>query len=521
MRRQVFSIGLRLMVSEKRGIEMSELPIGHTQSSRQGKPSWQKFALYLPTAIQTIFTAPFRPNPERIASVPAPQRERLRRSAFLRLILGFLFFLLLLVLLPAAVFGMAGAASLLRLGFVTLLVAVALFLNTRERTTEGGFLFILGTIALTVDYLVTNPDGLDLQAILTLALFSVLILIGGLILPDWATWTLWGITVIINLASVFLLPLAQPLRTLPTDPDQIRFAVVGPLIILHTLVALLSWIAARSSRATVQAVSHAYTREQELSLLKDQFITNINHELRTPLMAMHGYIKLLRLRHQALSPERRDELIQKAARAGDDLVTLVTSILEIQNLEQTPAAFTPAPVRLREPVDAAIRLVAEQIESSKVTDPAERALHLKIPEDFVVWAEPVRLQQIFTNLLSNAVKYSPPGTPLEIAAWAFPSKWDTSQGIREGLYGQATVAEITVRDYGLGIPPTQIPLLFERFVRLPRDLASNVVGNGLGLYLCRTFAEAMGGKIWVESTGLQGEGSTFHLQLPLPPANGA
>jgi signal transduction histidine kinase len=79
------------------------------------------------------------------------------------------------------------------------------------------------------------------------------------------------------------------------------------------------------------------------------------------------------------------------------------------------------------------------------------------------------------------------------------------------------MGEITVRDYGLGIPPDQIPLLFNRFARLPRELASSVGGSGLGLYLCRVFAEGMGGTIGVESTGVPGEGATFRLRLPLPP----
>ncbi len=78
--------------------------------------------------------------------------------------------------------------------------------------------------------------------------------------------------------------------------------------------------------------------------------------------------------------------------------------------------------------------------------------------------------------------------------------------------------EIVVHDYGLGIPPDQIPLLFQRFVRLPRDLASKVVGNGLGLHLCKVLTEAMGGRIWVESQGIEGKGSTFHVRLTPPPA---
>jgi signal transduction histidine kinase len=77
--------------------------------------------------------------------------------------------------------------------------------------------------------------------------------------------------------------------------------------------------------------------------------------------------------------------------------------------------------------------------------------------------------------------------------------------------------EIQVRDYGLGIPQEQMPLLFNRFMRLPRDLASSVEGNGLGLYLCRVMAESMGGAIWAESSGVEGEGSTLHLRLPAPP----
>jgi signal transduction histidine kinase len=77
------------------------------------------------------------------------------------------------------------------------------------------------------------------------------------------------------------------------------------------------------------------------------------------------------------------------------------------------------------------------------------------------------------------------------------------------------LVEIIIRDYGYGIPPEQAPLLFNRFVRLPRDLASRVTGTGLGLYLCRILVESMEGRVWVESSGVQGEGSTFHVTLRL------
>lgn len=80
------------------------------------------------------------------------------------------------------------------------------------------------------------------------------------------------------------------------------------------------------------------------------------------------------------------------------------------------------------------------------------------------------------------------------------------------------MVDIVIRDHGFGIPPDQAPLLFQRFVRLPRDLASTTIGNGLGLSLCRELTEAMGGRIWLESTGIEGEGAAFFVRLPVPPS---
>jgi signal transduction histidine kinase len=145
----------------------------------------------------------------------------------------------------------------------------------------------------------------------------------------------------------------------------------------------------------------------------------------------------------------------------------------------------------------------------------ERELGVEIPEGLAVMADQVWLRQILTNLLSNALKYSEPGTPVEIAASVVGEPAAKTRGLRRAQKGRDMV-EITVRDHGFGVPPDQIPLLFERFVRLPRDLASSVPGNGLGLHLCRLLAERMGGRIWVESAGVAGEGSTFYLRLPLP-----
>jgi signal transduction histidine kinase len=225
-------------------------------------------------------------------------------------------------------------------------------------------------------------------------------------------------------------------------------------------------------------------------------------------MALQGYVELYRLTGSQLPPDEQTELITRASQAGKDLVALINSILDARRLDQGANEFTPEAVDIRAALEAAIRLVdAGQGESEP------RDLHVSIPEELAIWGEQTRLRQILTNLLSNALKYSPSGSPIEVTATI---EGDEQTGRLWGFNApDQPMVRITVRDHGLGIPPEQIPLLFNRFVRLPRDLASNVVGNGLGLYLCAIFAQAMKGRIWAESTGVDGEGSTFFVSLPL------
>jgi signal transduction histidine kinase len=308
-------------------------------------------------------------------------------------------------------------------------------------------------------------------------------------------------------------------------------ALRGEALLLFSFPLLVQWAIAGILLAATGAylqtlrdlgdVRVAYARAQQLDELKDQFIAHVNHELRSPVMALQGYVELLLLTEETLTPPERHGYLRRAKHAGDDLVALVTSILAVRRLEQDVDDITPERVGVRDVLDSAMRLVDPR-DGGQV----ERDLRLHIPEGLVVWAGPVQLRQILTNLLSNALKYSPPGTPVEVTAelmagsptGGFMQLAATKRRPRgERAAPQSRqMAEITVRDYGLGIPPDQIPLLFKRFVRLPRDLASNVPGNGLGLYLCQMLARAMGGAIRVESTGREGDGSAFHLQLPVP-----
>jgi signal transduction histidine kinase len=271
---------------------------------------------------------------------------------------------------------------------------------------------------------------------------------------------------------------------------------------------------ARTFRRTLGQVGVAYERARQLDALKDEFIASVNHELRTPLMTMQTYMETLRETSDTLPAEQRLVVLNQACQVGDSLVDLVKSILSSREIEREVATVQAEPVALRQAIYDAARLIDPREAGSAVRD-----LRVNVDAALFVWGDRVRLQQIFTNLLTNAAKYSSPGTPIEVTAHRVSGEGGENGRRRQRRQRTAErqALEIAVRDHGLGIPPDQIPLLFNRFMRLPRDLASKVPGTGLGLYLCRVMTVAMGGRIWVESAGVAGEGSTFYLELPLPP----
>src|SRR5262249_8026124 len=156
--------------------------------------------------------------------------------------------------------------------------------------------------------------------------------------------------------------------------------------------------------------------------------------------------------------------LRDAGQTGQALLNLLNSILEVRNIDQEVPDFTPEPVLVHQVLEQALVML----------DPREghfrdREVRAQVPRQLTVWGEPVRLLQILTNLLSNAGKYSPDGSSIEVAAVL--TEEETRKGRRFGRGGaKRSVVEITVRDYGHGILEDQIPLLFNRFVRLPQDL---------------------------------------------------
>jgi len=245
-----------------------------------------------------------------------------------------------------------------------------------------------------------------------------------------------------------------------------------------------------------QELRIAHQQLQELDQLKDQFMITASHELRTPLTSVQGYIELIAQYDEQLPPEQRQEFLQKARRSCDELVLLLSNVMDASRLE-IEAGIRPA---LMEPVDVqdALHNILDLIEPQITQE--QRKVYLDAPPGLMVKTDPARLRQVLLNISTNALKYSPAGTPLMFSA---RQVMDTSSYV-----------QMSIADKGNGIPPEDQAHLFERFMRLERDINSPIRGSGLGLYISRRLIEALGGKIWIESSGIPGEGSTFHIQLP-------
>jgi signal transduction histidine kinase len=246
-------------------------------------------------------------------------------------------------------------------------------------------------------------------------------------------------------------------------------------------------------------VEAAYNQQVYLNELKDDFLLNVNHELRTPLTAIYGFLDLLREYHGQLESSMELTLINQAVHGCEELQQLVSNVLDTLKGDFKEKAST----------SEVISLASVACEVVNLFEPQKRQdyhINLDIPETLFVMADKQYVHQVLLNLLSNAFKYSPKHTPIMVSAQMYHNS-----AAKETM--QMLVC-VTVQDAGPGIPPSEAPVLFGKFVRLKRDLVGSVRGTGLGLYISKQLVEAMGGSIWVESTGIEGQGSRFSFTLP-------
>lgn len=243
-------------------------------------------------------------------------------------------------------------------------------------------------------------------------------------------------------------------------------------------------------RLAEQTQRQALQRQAELNAMKSSFIAMASHEFRTPLASIHGSVDLLWHYDDRLSTEQRDNALHKVDDAVQRMTQMLENVLLIGSADARPLAFNPRRVALTPFVLGMI----DELRSSMAEQMSQVTLTQALPDARAMfWLDETLLRNMLGNLLSNAVKYAKPASEVFLSAFS----------------GDKNLV-ITVLDHGIGIPPDDLPHLFERFHR-----ASNVgliTGTGLGLSIVKDAATAHHGSIAVQSE--VGRGSCFTLTLP-------
>jgi signal transduction histidine kinase len=291
-------------------------------------------------------------------------------------------------------------------------------------------------------------------------------------------------------------------------------AAVGGLVVGAVLALLLARRIVRPIdrvRATTRALAQGHLHERvtrpddvELAALADdvnvlaehlertesrrrQLVTDLGHELRTPITTIQGYVEGFQDGVIPTTPESFAELADEVRR----LERLTADLGLLSRLDEGQVALTRSRVDLGMVARQVVGRLQPQLDASELSVVADG------PDGLWVDADPDRLVQVLVNLLGNAIRYSPPGATVAV-------RWSRSGGW----------AECGVADTGPGIPPDELSVVFDRFVR--GSAAAGTPGTGVGLTIARSLARAHGGDVVASSAGL-GRGSTFTLRLPAAP----
>lgn len=230
-------------------------------------------------------------------------------------------------------------------------------------------------------------------------------------------------------------------------------------------------------------------RDRELEEMKVSLVSLVSHELRTPLGHIRGFASTLLQRDVEWDPETREDFLRDIEREVGRLDRLIIDLLDMSRMQAGLLdAFERRPVPPAALVASALERVHELLAGREVAIDVAT----DVPE---LEADASAMTRVIANLLENAAKYSPPASPVRVAA------------VRAG-----DDLRLMVEDRGPGIPPTERERVFEKFARLPRP-GAGVPGVGLGLAICRSAVAAHGGKIWVEDR--EGGGARFVVSLPL------
>jgi two-component system, NarL family, sensor histidine kinase BarA len=259
-------------------------------------------------------------------------------------------------------------------------------------------------------------------------------------------------------------------------------------------------------------LAEAVERLQELDRLKSSFLATISHELRTPLTSVIGYSEMLLEGLAGNLGEEQKKYVGIILEKGDQLLQLISGILDISRIQAGTLELAKTAVDLREVVRAAMGSVMSRARKKRLS--MRMAIEPELPR---VHGNRERLNEVVVNLLSNAIKFTPERGQVEISLSVAPQATDPYAvgpfGTAPSKGEQAVMLRVT--DSGIGIAPEKLDRVFDAFFQVDSSPTREYGGTGLGLALVKAFVEAHGGHVWVDSE--LGHGSTFSLTLPVAP----
>jgi signal transduction histidine kinase len=256
-------------------------------------------------------------------------------------------------------------------------------------------------------------------------------------------------------------------------------------------------------------LQQAFDRLKELDRLKSNFLATVSHELRTPLTSIIGYSDMLASGIGGDLTEEQLEFVQTIHQKGEHLLALITSLLDMNKLEQGSMRLSRQPVTVRALLDDLQKTLAPSAAKKGVALVVECA-----PDAGSAFVDPVRIKQVLFNLAENALKFTPRGGKVRFTGRATEAAGDDDGFGAVLLSVPRRAVELGVIDSGIGIPPEEHEKIFDAFYQVDGSSTREHGGTGLGLSIVRRIVEAHGGRIWVQSE--PGQGAAFYLTIPDP-----
>jgi signal transduction histidine kinase len=269
---------------------------------------------------------------------------------------------------------------------------------------------------------------------------------------------------------------------------------------MRTFTTLASQVSVALRNAELYAEQMAaVVRLRELDHLKNSFLANMSHELRTPLNSILGFAQvILEGLDGPLTADMENDLglIEKN---GNHLLHLINEILDMAKIEAGRMSLSPEPVNLAELLNDVIETSQSLLRNKEKGKELYLALQNEEQANVTLLLDYTRMRQVFLNIIGNATKFTDDG------------------GITVGVERYGSKLHVLIHDTGQGIPPDKLEMVFEAFTQVDTSTTRKVGGTGLGLPISRRLVEMHGGRLWAESAGIPGEGSTFIIELPVNP----